>query len=455
MDKILIIDDEPAIVELVEAKLRTSGYQTIAATNGRDGIAAAHASPPDLVLLDILMPEIDGFEVCRRLKADQVTKGIPIMFLSGKLLERDVVKGLELGADDYIIKPFSPRELVARIKHILESRATPENRPSAPSLAHLEQKIWALSALQNVSAAMNSMREVDQLRQYILEQALDVARAATGSLMILDEQGFLKIANAKGLSREVVEQTRIKQGEGISGSVAAIGEPLLITNIEEDDRFRRQSDAKYETRSLVCAPLNVRGKTIGVLNINNKISGDIFNQDDMEILTLLANQAAVATENANLYKKMETSLTEYQTLKTAIGAVLKGHNLNEMMKGLLKQAVAAAAGAVGVLWLNDESVDELYVASTVGKVTTLLSAARVPLGQGMLGRAAKNGEALIVNDWNGQEDPLRRLRNMIGQPLTADHTVLGFIAIADKTGGGRFDPEDLSSLQGLSRERSR
>ncbi|MDP1809241.1 MAG: response regulator, partial [Actinomycetota bacterium] len=141
MDKILIIDDEPAVVELVEAKLRTSGYETLTATNGRDGIEAAHASNPNLVLLDILMPEIDGFEVCRRLKADKETESIPIMFLSGKLLERDVVKGLELGADDYIIKPFSPRELVARIKHILESRATPKNMPSAPALAHLEQKI--------------------------------------------------------------------------------------------------------------------------------------------------------------------------------------------------------------------------------------------------------------------------------------------------------------------------
>jgi len=452
MEKILIIDDEPAIVELVEAKLRTSGYETLVATDGRAGIEAARALNPGLILLDILMPEIDGFEVCRRLKADKETIGIPIIFLSGKLLERDVVKGLELGAEDYIIKPFSPRELVARVKHILDSKAAPKQTRSAPFLAHLEQKIEALSALQNVSAAMNAMRDLDELRQYILEQALDVARAKTGSLMILDPDGDLRIANARGLNRKIIEQTRIKRGEGISGSVASIGEPLLITNIEEDNRFRRPSDVKYETRSLVCVPLKVRDKTIGVLNVNNKESGDIFNQDDLEILTLLANQAAVATENADLYKRMEANLAEYKSLRTAIDTALEGHSLAEMFKGLLNQATDITEGTVGLLWLNDETTDELYIASTVGRLTDELSGIRVPLGKGVLGKAAKSNQALIVNDWNGQDDSLRALNNLIGQPLTADSTLLGFITIADKARGARFDPEDLSSLRGLSTE---
>jgi len=450
MKNILIIDDEPAVIELVEAKLKTSGYETSKATNGREGLDAAAADKPDLILLDILMPEIDGFEVCRRLKADKETCDIPVIFLSGKLLERDVIRGLELGAVDYIIKPFSPRELAARVKRVIESKGQPGQVTPSPVLAHLEHKIEALSALQNVSAAMNSMRDMRELRQYILEQALAVARAKTGSLMMLDKQNNLRIANAKGLSRKIVEQTRIKSGEGISGSVASIGEPLLITNIEEDNRFRRQSDTKYETRSLVCVPLKARDRTIGVLNVNNKESGDIFDQDDLEILTLLANQAAIATDNADLYERMNTNLAQYEALKKAISTALEGHSIAEMINALLNQATSLTGASVGLLFLNDETKGELYVDASVGTVDGELGAIRVPLGEGLLGKAATTKSPVLVNKWNGEQAPLRLLRNLIGQPLTANNTLFGLMAVADKRRGETFSAGDLASLKSLS-----
>lgn len=450
MERILIIDDEPAIIELVEAKLKTSGYETLKATNGREGLDTASADKPDLILLDILMPEIDGFEVCRRLKADKETCDIPIIFLSGKLLERDVIRGLKLGAVDYIIKPFSLRELAARLKRVLESKGQPGQATPSPVLARLEHKIEALSALQNVSAAMNSMHDLRELRQYILEQALAVAGAKTGSLMMLDKQNNLRIANAKGLSRKIVEQTRIKSGEGISGSVASIGEPLLITNIEEDNRFRRHNDTKYETRSLVCVPLKTRDRTIGVLNVNNKESGDIFDQDDLEILTLLANQAAIATENAFSYERTKTELTEFKALGAAVDTALKGDNLSEMIRGLLNLAAGTTGGGVGLLFLADETAGELYLAGSVGHVPHNLGTVRIPIGQGILGKAAQTNQALAADQWEGERGPFRYFRSLIAQPLTADGKLLGLVAVANKTAGAEFDPNDLSALRGLS-----
>jgi two-component system phosphate regulon response regulator PhoB len=118
-NKILIVEDDHDIVEMVEYNLREEGYATISAFNGEDGLRLAKKENPDLIILDIMLPIIDGFEVCRNLKSEKVTADIPVIILSAKSQETDKVVGLELGADDYITKPFSPRELIARIRAIL------------------------------------------------------------------------------------------------------------------------------------------------------------------------------------------------------------------------------------------------------------------------------------------------------------------------------------------------
>jgi two-component system phosphate regulon response regulator PhoB len=117
--KILIIEDDRDIVEMLEYNLQEEGYDTVSALNGRDGIALAGREQPDLVILDIMLPIVDGFEVCRILKNDDRTAEVPIIILSAKSQETDKVVGLELGADDYVTKPFSPRELIARTRAIL------------------------------------------------------------------------------------------------------------------------------------------------------------------------------------------------------------------------------------------------------------------------------------------------------------------------------------------------
>ena len=118
-NKILIVEDDHDIVEMVEYNLKEEGYETISALNGEDGLRLAKKENPDLIILDIMLPIINGFEVCRILKNEKVTADIPVIILSAKSQETDKVVGLELGADDYITKPFSPRELIARIRAIL------------------------------------------------------------------------------------------------------------------------------------------------------------------------------------------------------------------------------------------------------------------------------------------------------------------------------------------------
>ncbi len=124
MKKILIIDDEQSIIDVVEYSLRKEGYRPLVAKTGEGGLAIARQATPDLVLLDIMLPDIDGFEVLRRLRQ---FSSVPVLMLTSRDGEVDKVVGLEMGADDYVPKPFSPRELVARIKAVLR-----RVRPAGP-----------------------------------------------------------------------------------------------------------------------------------------------------------------------------------------------------------------------------------------------------------------------------------------------------------------------------------
>jgi two-component system phosphate regulon response regulator PhoB len=125
--KILIVEDDRDIVEMITYNLKMDGYEVLSAFAGKDGIALARRERPDLIILDIMLPVMDGFEVCRVLKSTEATACVPIIILSAKSQETDKIVGLELGADDYVTKPFSPRELVARIKAVL--RRNQERQP--------------------------------------------------------------------------------------------------------------------------------------------------------------------------------------------------------------------------------------------------------------------------------------------------------------------------------------
>jgi len=127
-EKILIVDDEQDILELVKYNLEKEGYEIVTAISGEEALAVAEGSLPDLMVLDLMLPGMDGLEVTRKIRSGKATAQLPIVILSAKGEESDIVSGLELGANDYLSKPFSPRELVARIRAIFRRRGQSEER---------------------------------------------------------------------------------------------------------------------------------------------------------------------------------------------------------------------------------------------------------------------------------------------------------------------------------------
>jgi two-component system phosphate regulon response regulator PhoB len=125
--KILVVEDERDIAELIEYNLLKAGYTPAICRSGEEAFEAVGRGKPDLVLLDLMLPGVDGLEVCRRLKKDPRTANVPVIMVTAKGEESDVVTGLELGADDYVIKPFSPKVLVARVKTVLRRGSIEES----------------------------------------------------------------------------------------------------------------------------------------------------------------------------------------------------------------------------------------------------------------------------------------------------------------------------------------
>jgi DNA-binding response OmpR family regulator len=123
---VLVVEDEPDVAELMRYNLHKEGWDVVTVGNGADAVKRAREAHPDIILLDIMVPQLNGWEVCRRLKQDAETAGVPVIMVTGRVEEGDKILGFELGADDYVTKPFSPRELIARIRAVVRRRRAAE-----------------------------------------------------------------------------------------------------------------------------------------------------------------------------------------------------------------------------------------------------------------------------------------------------------------------------------------
>jgi len=134
--RILIVEDDPDIAELVARYLEKAAFETDRAASGRDALQTIAANPPALVVLDLMLPQVDGLEICRRLRSDEKTAAIPIIMLTARAEESERIVGLELGADDYLAKPFSPNELVARVRALLRRAQRQASETPAKTLTY-------------------------------------------------------------------------------------------------------------------------------------------------------------------------------------------------------------------------------------------------------------------------------------------------------------------------------
>lgn len=178
----MLIEDEKDITELVRYNFRKEGFEVASFVSGKDGLEHLRRNPADLVLLDIMLPDLDGFEICKRLRAEERLKSLPVIFLTAKGEEIDRVLGLELGADDYVVKPFSPRELVARVRAVLRRQTRPTEKLEVVEIPGLR-----LDARTQEVAARGEAVELSALEFKLLHFLASHPRRIFSREQLLDE----------------------------------------------------------------------------------------------------------------------------------------------------------------------------------------------------------------------------------------------------------------------------
>ncbi|HOT77184.1 MAG TPA: GAF domain-containing protein, partial [Candidatus Wallbacteria bacterium] len=257
-------------------------------------------------------------------------------------------KELELSSID---KSSEMYEIAASISNIID-------RINKANQKINQRKIIEMDTVHKISKAMSARLSLDEVLRLIIDLATSVLDAKYASLMLIEEEtNELTIRVSNGLTPEIMKKVRIKVGSGIAGTVAYEGKPYLSKDIENDPRFKKSSNPKFETKSFICVPVKLGDKVIGVLNINDKKNHEIFNDDDLHLLTILANQAAITIENSRLYQQAEKKVEELEMLFSASKVMSSILDVNILLRQVLETCIHIVFSKAGMIMLfNPDSM---------------------------------------------------------------------------------------------------
>ncbi len=298
--KILIADDDPQIAGLIREVLQLAECEVLEARSGEETLAIlqqenASDRPVDVLLLDILMPGISGYEVISRVKADPLLANTSIIVTTALASITDKTLGLGMGADDYLTKPFDPRELLARIQVIMRMRRTEQV---------LRQRNRELALLTEISRTIISSLDLEEVLTATMEGVRKILPADAAVLVLMDEEtGEMVFRKAIAGNYSRIGQA-LPPDQSILRYVVTTEQPYLSNDVIHDPIFSPEIDGWIpEARSVLCVPLLVRERVIGAVELVNKWDG-AFTETDRDLLQTLAGSVAVAVENAQLYAEL-------------------------------------------------------------------------------------------------------------------------------------------------------
>ncbi len=317
---ILIVDDMPDNLHILSQTLKRLGYKVRAVMDGELALTAAQAATPDLIMLDVDMPGMDGYETCRRLKADARTTDTPVIFISALGDVTAKVKAFEAGGVDYVTKPFHIEEVQARIETHLALRKLQKELEQTNWV--LEQRLKDLSAareaereqhqlaetLRDTIAALNSSLNYEEVLNLILDNLGKVVPHHSASLALVDEKGMVQVERTRGYTEEegvvVCSFSHIPaRSHYIWRHVIETCQPVFVLDTGQDAEWAAQPLLPW-ARSYACAPTVVKGKVIGFLNLESRQPG-YFSENHIWRLQAFADQAAVAIEKARLFDETQ------------------------------------------------------------------------------------------------------------------------------------------------------
>ena len=331
---ILVVDDEERMCRSLSSLLAREGYGVATAADGEEALQRYQESAPDLVITDIKMPGLDGIGLLEKLR--ESNPEVMVILMTGYASLESAVAAVNVGAYDYIVKPIEFAQLRLAVQRALEKQELQRARQQLleelqDKNEQLSRRVAELHALHEAGLALSGTGDLQRLLTRTIELSLEVTHASVGSVMLLDEQEKeLTISAAVGLSEEIQRTTRLKLGNSIAGYVALNGEPLLIADIKSDPRFSKFVKAGYKTASLLCAPLKIKERVLGVINLSDPQEGATFSERDLRLLSTFAAQAALAIDDAENFELVSKRLQEFSVLYRIASELANIDNSREM-----------------------------------------------------------------------------------------------------------------------------
>lgn len=318
---ILVVDDEIVFRTVVGDFLAQKAFRVLAVESGEEALALLEKERVDAVVLDILLPGMDGIEVLRRIKWKD--PDLPVIMVTATEGLQNAIFSLREGAFDYFRKPLNLEELHHSLAQAIEKyHLALRNKRRLKQLELFEQSSSELTALTKKGAVEELLRSQDLLLQKTVDLIAQVLGVEIVSLMLIEKGSQeMRIAFAKGLPQEVIEKTKRRVGEGIAGWVAKERKPLLIKDLSRHPFGESEFHGRYTTRSLMSIPLRQHDEVIGVLNANNKVSGEEFSEEDLSLFKAFSHLISLALTNTQLYQRLIVSVQELAQLNRKLARV--------------------------------------------------------------------------------------------------------------------------------------
>jgi signal transduction histidine kinase/DNA-binding response OmpR family regulator len=420
--KILIADDYPDNIRLLSVRLRNEGYDHVVATDGQEALDKLRTEKPDMALLDVNMPNKDGFEVVKEMRNDPEIAHIPaIMITAARMGVKDVQEGLALGADDYVTKPVDWRELSARIRAKLRVKQAEDD---------LRARNLELGVLPEISQDLGERLDIEDLTKSLLSRTVKAINAQNGHLVIFHNDGTTTFQLHKIFDFSPWNFGQVQDevaSQGVVSRVFSNGEEVIITDVEhEADWLAIPNDP---TKSAISVPLMGRQAVIGVLTLTHS-QPNHFKSDHLTILKAIASQAAIAVENAQLYateRKRVNELVALNQVTRDVGQFSESSQLYEKLPVLIKQALGYPAVA---LWLVENSALKM---ESIAGADNVQRQSLLEIGPN---QAAKTGQPVqlsgsiderLANREDSSGDP--PVQSVIAVPLMKGSEVKGVLSI--------------------------
>ena len=428
---ILVVDDDVQIAAFLSELLTQIGYHALNAYTGQEALdllASPEGAGADLVLLDVMLPDMRGTEVVKRIKASPATAHLPVIMVTGLDRPSDKTRGLELGADDYVTKPFDAKELAARVQAMLRLRRAERD---------LRVRNRALAALNAVAETIGRAVELPDVLNTALDQVLATLELDTGMIMLAHLSGTQALAVRRG--RRIDPQAELEANV----EVARTGKPKLLTlGLSEHEHLA------------ACVPLRSRDRVVGTLLVAGTRRID---QAGLDLLGAIGNQVGGAIERARLFDAAQRRSEDLAVLNDITRTVTSSLDLDIVLTRAMRGIREILRVDAGSLILADEDTGELRFRKTLSREQEMIIDSTLRPGEGIVGQVVATHEPMLVNDaarderFSPRTDRIRGLaiRSVLAVPVIVKDRAVGAIEVINKIDGA-FNNDDLEMLQVLA-----